>query len=54
MGRELVEFAQQYPRDEAIGRTYLSGQHTQAAIADHFGLHYTTVSPLVKAYEGRS
>ena len=29
----------------------LSGQHTMAAIANHFDVHYTTVSRLVKAYE---
>ena len=30
---------------------YLSGQHTMSAVAAHFGVHYTTVSRLVKAYE---
>ena len=40
-----------HPRDKAIALAYLSGQHTMAAIADHFGIHYTTVSRLVKAYE---
>ena len=30
---------------------YLSWQHTMSAIAAHFGVHYTTVSRLVKAYE---
>jgi AraC-like DNA-binding protein len=29
----------------------LSGRHTMAAIAAHFGMHYTTVSRLVKAYK---
>jgi putative transposase len=40
-----------HDRNEAIARAYLSGQHTMAAIAAHFGVHYTTVSRLVKAYE---
>ncbi len=34
-----------------ISLAYFSGQHTMSAIAAHFGVHYTTVSRLVKAYE---
>ena len=49
--RALSDYAGAHPRDKAIARAYLSGQHTMAAIADHFGIHYTTVSRLVKAYE---
>ena len=49
--RELVQFANAHERDEAIALAYLSGQHTMAAIAAHFGVHYTTVSRLVKVYE---
>jgi putative transposase len=49
--RALSDYAQTYQRDEAIAIAYLSGQHTMAAIADYFGVHYTTVSRLVKAYE---
>jgi putative transposase len=49
--RALADYAQAYPRDEAIAIAYLSGQHTMAAIADYFGVHYTTVSRLVKVYE---
>jgi putative transposase len=49
--RALADYAQAYQRDEAIAIAYLSGQHTMAAIADYFGVHYTTVSRLVKAYE---
>lgn len=47
----LNEFERQYPRDEAMARAYLSGQHTMLAIAAHFGVHYSTVSRAVKAYE---
>jgi len=47
----LADFEQRYDRNEAIARAYLSGQHTMAAIAGHFGVHYTTVSKLVRAYE---
>ena len=49
--RALADFARQHERDEAIALAYLSGQHTMAAIAGHFNVHYTTVSRLVKAYE---
>ena len=51
--RALVDFAKKYPRDEAIALAYLSGQHTMAAIAKHFGVHYTTVSRAVKNHEHR-
>jgi putative transposase len=33
-----------YPRNEAMARAYLSGQHTMLAIAEYFGVHYSTVS----------
>ncbi len=49
--RALSDFAREHERDEAIALAYLSGHHTMAAIADHFGVHYTTVSRLVKVYE---
>ena len=49
--RALSDFASKYPRDEAIALAYLSGRHTMGQIAQHFGMHYTTVSRLVKAYE---
>ena len=35
-------------RNEAIRRAYQSGTYTLAAIADHFGLHYATVSRIAK------
>ena len=49
--RALAEFAGTHERNEPIALAYLSGQHTMSAIAAHFGVHYTTVSRLVKAYE---
>lgn len=49
--RALSNFDSEHERDEAIALAYLSGQHTMAAIAEHFGVHYTTVSRLVKGYE---
>jgi len=51
LARSLAEYGAAHPRNEAIALAYLSGQHTMAAIARHFDVHYTTVSRLVKAYE---
>jgi putative transposase len=52
MARELAEYAGAYERNEAIARAFLSGRHTMAAIAEYFGVHFTTVSRLVRVYEG--
>lgn len=49
--RALSQFDSAHNRDEAIALAYLSDEHTMAAIAEHFGVHYTTVSRLVKNYE---
>ena len=51
LARALSDYARAHERDEAIALAHLSGQHTVATIADHFGVHYTTVSRLVKVYE---
>lgn len=48
----LEKFERDYPRHEAMARAYLSGQHTMAAVARHFQVHYSTVSRAVKALEG--
>lgn len=37
----LADFQRRYDRNEAIARAYLSGQYTMAAIAGHFGVHYS-------------
>ena len=47
----LADFEQRYDRNEAMARAYLSGQHTMAAIAQHFGVHYSSVSRAVHGYE---
>ena len=47
----LSDFAKLHDRNVAIALAYLSGHHTMAAIAEHFGVHYTTVSRLVKRHE---
>ena len=38
-------------REIAIARTYLSGDYTLRQLADHFSLHYSTVSRIVKDHE---
>lgn len=38
-------------RDAAMARAYLSGAYSQAAIAAHFGVHYSTVSRAVRRHE---
>ena len=47
----LADFEQRYARNEAMAQAYLSGRHTMAAIAQHFGVHYSTVSRMVKNHE---
>jgi REP element-mobilizing transposase RayT len=54
MTQPLAEFEKRYQRDEAMARAYLSGQHTLAEIARHFGVHYSTVSRAVRRFEGAS
>ena len=51
LARALSDYAKAHERDEAIALAYLSGQYTMAKFAEHFGVHYTTVSRLVKVYE---
>lgn len=50
----LSQFKERYPRDEAMARAYLSGQHSMASIAQHFGVHYSTVSRAVRSHERRT
>ena len=38
--------------NETVALAYLSSHHEVALIADYFGVHYTTISRLVKAFEG--
>jgi REP element-mobilizing transposase RayT len=40
-------------RDEAMARAYLSGGYSQAGIARHFAVHYSTVSRAVRRFETR-
>ncbi|MBF0218341.1 MAG: addiction module toxin RelE [Gammaproteobacteria bacterium] len=47
----LQDFELKYPPRQAMAKAYLSGQHTMAAIAKHFSVHYSTVSRAVKKHE---
>jgi len=48
--KTLDEYAALHPeRDDAIAAAYASGGHSLKAIGDHFGLHYSRVSRIVKA-----
>jgi putative transposase len=40
-------------RDEAIVAAYATGQYSYQQIADHFGLHFTTVGLVVRRARGR-
>lgn len=48
----LDSFVRKYPQSEGMARAYLSGQHSMASIARHFGVHYSTVSRAVSQHEG--
>ena len=44
----LAQSAWEHERDEAIFRAYASGGYCLQEIGDHFGLHYSRVSRIVK------
>ncbi len=49
----LEEYLSEYPdRKEAMARAYLDGKFSQAEIAGHFGVHYSTVSKAVRDHKG--
>ena len=44
----LAYYQEKYAnRNEAICQAYLSGGYTLAKLAEHFGLHYSTVSRII-------
>lgn len=48
----LAEYARRWPdRREAMARAYRSGAYTMQEIAEHFGVHYMTVSRAVRRFE---
>jgi putative transposase len=54
--KSLATYARAHrDRDTAIVAAYLDGGHTMKAIGEHFGLHYSMVSRIVKAaVDGRA
>jgi len=52
MALSLPQYEQQHPsRNAAMRAAYASGAYTMAQIAEHFGVHYMTVSRAVRASE---
>ena len=41
-------------RNDAIASAYASGGYTLKEIGEHFGLHYTTVSGIIKAHKSKT
>ena len=46
--KSLAEIAGEHARDEAIANAYASGGYSLKEIGDHFGLHYSRVSRILK------
>jgi hypothetical protein len=44
----LAQIAREHERDEAIFQAYANGGYRLQEIGDHFGLHYSRVSRIVK------
>ncbi|RCX26129.1 transposase [Thioalbus denitrificans] len=51
LARPLADYARRSDRRMAMAEAYLSGHYTMREIAEHFGVHYSTVSRAVKALE---
>lgn len=53
LAKPLAEFAAAYPlRREAMARAFLTGAYTMQEIAEHFRVHYSTVSRAVSWLDG--
>jgi len=51
-GKPLTYYSSRYScRNEAIHAAYDSGEYTQKEISTHFGIHYSSVSKIVKKYK---
>ena len=51
--KPLTEFAAAYPlRREAMARAFLTGAYSMQEIAEHFRVHYSTVSRAVSWLDG--
>jgi len=52
LAKPLADFARRYPdRHEAMARAFQAGVYTMQEIAEHFGVHYATVSRAVRRLE---
>lgn len=51
LAKPLARCAVHRDRPTAVALAYLSGDHTMKAIAECFGVHYSTVSRAVSAHE---
>jgi REP element-mobilizing transposase RayT len=52
VAKPLDHYTRHHPDPyRAMALAYLSGDYTMRAIADHFGVHYTTASRAVRAHE---
>ena len=49
--RPLEEHAKESERNSAIDKAYRSGDYTMKQLADHFGVHYATVSRIIRKRE---
>jgi REP element-mobilizing transposase RayT len=46
-------YVEHHPRGEAMARAYLSGAYSQREVAEHFAVHYSTVSRAVTKFEAQ-
>ncbi|MBX3475896.1 MAG: transposase [Planctomycetes bacterium] len=49
--KPLSAYEAAYPRDEAMAMAYRSGDHSMRVIAEHFNVHYVTVSRAIRRAE---
>jgi putative transposase len=52
LAKPLADFERDYLRREAMARAFLTGVYTMQEIADHFHVHYATVSRAVRWLQG--
>jgi transposase-like protein len=54
--KSLDSYREEHGDNSRLGMAlaYLSGDYTMKAIADEFGVHYTTISRAVKAYDSKN
>ena len=53
--KPLSWFSRHYAEPhEAMARAHLEGGHSQAGVARHFGVHYSTVSRAAARFAGRA